>query len=438
MEVDFFINNSKIKDESGNELDISFLDKPLENIMIFNKYSIGNEFNNNKSLEFHKVDYAYSNEIFGKNIKIGIVDSGLDRKHIDFKAKVKDGMDYGKEKYKIENIGNHGSHVGGIVSANFNYNGIHGFSFLSELFDFRVFNNNGNWTASDQQMGEMTGIAIQKEINILNNSWGYQGHYIDGKKYYNESWSDYNINTFLSSQEVSGYLRNHNIVNLFSAGNDSHTSPGILAGLPLIHNEVSQLWICVVASDKDGKEAYYTNRAGIANLWTITGHGGDYYTDGGILSVQSNGTYLKMQGSSMACPVISGGLALIMSKFLNNPEYPEMSPQLCVDRLFQTADYNNLKAGISDNEDILKKDYDRGKFYEYKDASDMTLDQKKKIFGYGKMNLKAALQDMNQDQFNQLKNFSEDRKNKINQLSKSLKSSNKKFMNSIDKDRILL
>ena len=438
IEIDFFVNNSIIKDESGEVVDIAFLDKPLEHLMIFNKYLIGDEFNNNLGLTFHKANYAYSNNIYGKDIKIGIVDSGLDRNHIDFNAKINDGFDYGGENYEIKNIGNHGSHVGGIVSANYNNNGMHGFSFLSKLVDFRVFNNQGYWRASDSQMGEMTNIAKQQNINIINNSWGYVGHFIDGKKYYNGSWVDYNINTFLSSQEVSGYLSDHNIVNIFAAGNDSYTNPGILPGLPLIYNQVSQLWICVISTDKDGNEAYYSNRAGLANLWSISGHGGDYYTDGGVLSVQSNGTYVRMQGTSMACPSISGGLGLIMNKFLNNNNYPEMTAQLCVDRLFQTADYTGLKAGISDSDDILKKDYDRGQFNEYKDVSELTINQKKEIFGYGKMNLESALQEMTETQFQELKDFSEDRKTQINQISVSIKNMSKKFMNSIDKDRVLL
>ena len=49
-----------------------------------------------------------------------------------------------------------------------------------------------------------------------------------------------------------------------------------------------------------------------------------------------------------------------MNKFLNNSNYPEMTPQLCVDRLFQTADYDGLRAGVSDSNDILKKDYSIG------------------------------------------------------------------------------
>ena len=156
------------------------------------------------------------------------------------------------------------------------------------------------------------------------------------------------------------------------------------------------------------------------------------------MSVESNGSYLKMQGTSMACPTISGGLALIMNKFLNNSSYPNMTPQLCIDRLFQTADYDGLKAGFSDSNDILVKEYNRSRFASYKDASELTLEQRKKIFGYGKMNLEEALQDMNSQQFQDLLDFSADRDSQIANLSANFKSTTNKFMNSVDKERILL
>lgn len=436
--IDFFMNQAIIKSKNNETINLVLDNEILNNILFFKNYINNIEYNNNKGLNLHKAYYSYQINNFGKDIKIGIVDSGLDRNHIDFKAKIQNGKDYGNENFDLKIIGNHGSHVGGIISANFDNinitNNVHGFSFLSTLYDFRVFNNQGNWTASNQEMKEMSQIASDKNINIMNNSWGYVNHYIDGKKYYHEKWSDYNINTFLADDEVSGYLNqgiNNQIIHVFSSGNESYTDSGIMGGLPVIHPELATIWINVVSCDENGKEAYYSNRAGISHLWTVTAHGGDYYTDEGVLSVESNGSYIKMQGTSMAAPTISGGLALIMNKF------PNLSHELCINRLFQTADYDNLMAGISDENDILIKDYNRSNFTNYKDASELTLEQKQKIFGYGKMNLEAALQDMNQDQIDELQEFANQRKNLINQISSQQKTTNNKFMNSIDKEKIL-
>merc|ERR1711871_1877595 len=113
-----------------------------------------------------------------------------------------------------------------------------------------------------------------------------------------------------------------------------------------------------------------------------------------------------------------------------------MTPQLCIDRLFQSADYNGLKAGISDSNDILVKEYNRSRFTSYKDASELSLDQKQKIFGYGNMNLEEALKDMDSQQIQDLLNFSADRDSQIANLSANFKTTTNKFMNSVDKERI--
>lgn len=444
VEIEYFNNNAIFKKENGEIYQVS-LEKQDLNIVLFKNYTQSVEYQNNEGLNLHNTNYSYQINNYGENIKIGVVDSGLDRNHSDFKAKIIDGQDYGNENYVITEVGTHGSHVGGIIAANYDQknvsNNIHGYSYLSSLIDFRVFNNSGYWTATNNNMKVLPQLAIEKNTNLLNNSWGYVGHYIDGKKYYRDNWSDYNINSFLSDDEVYGYLNSglqNNLINVFASGNDSYINPGIMAGLPIIYPQLKDLWICVISCDKQGKEAYYSNRAGIARLWSITGHGGDYYTDGGVLSVESNGSYLRMQGTSMACPTISGGLALIMNKFLNNSNYPSMTPQLCIDRLFQKSTYEGLKAGISDANNILAKTYDRGKFTEYKDASELTLEEKQQIFGYGKMDLEAALQEMDSDQFQELIDFSTERDNNIANLSAKIKSTTNKFMNSLDKERILL
>ncbi len=436
VEINFYSNNTEFKDDDDNILNLNFMDIAVAGISIYLKYEITNEYTNNPGLNLHNTLYAYQNEIHGSNIIIGVIDSGLDKNHSDFNNKIIDGKDYGNENFLIKNTGNHGSHVGGIISAN-NDNtnlGMHGYSFLSKLVDYRVFNNDGYWTASDLEMGQMSDDAVNKNIKIMNNSWGYELHYIDGKKKNLGVWEDYNVNTFLSYQEVNGYLNsglNNNIINVFAAGNDSYINPGIMAGLPAIYKDISQLWVSVISLDAYGKESYYTNRAGIANKWSISAHGGDYFTDQSVLSIESNGTYTRKQGTSMASPVVSGCLALIMNKF------PNLSPQLCLDRMFQTATYEGLKAGVSDNTNILVKTYDRDKFTQYKDSQDLTLEQKQQIFGYGKIDIEAALQDMNDQQLEELNQFSINRRDEIHNVSVNNIEKTGKFINSFNKQRIL-
>ena len=54
------------------------------------------------------------------------------------------------------------------------------------------------------------------------------------------------------------------------------------------------------------------------------------------------------------------------------------------------------------------------------------------------MNLEEALKDMDSQQFQDLLDFSADRDSQIANLSANFKSTTNKFMNSVDKERILL
>ena len=54
------------------------------------------------------------------------------------------------------------------------------------------------------------------------------------------------------------------------------------------------------------------------------------------------------------------------------------------------------------------------------------------------MDLEAALQEMDSNQFQELVDFSTERDKNIANLSDKIKSTTNKFMNSLDKERILL
>ena len=134
------------------------------------------------------------------------------------------------------------------------------------------------------------------------------------------------------------------------------TSPspegGAVARLPELrgHN------VAVVAVDTDGTIADFSNRCGIAGPWCIaapgTGITGAYF--GPI--VPTPGTFLvrkNLEGTSVAAPMVSGGLALMKHFFRS-----QLSNRALVTRLFATAD----KRGIygSDRSDGTSSIYGQG------------------------------------------------------------------------------
>lgn len=93
---------------------------------------------------------------------------------------------------------------------------------------------------------------------------------------------------------------------IFAAGNDNKDAKA----QPQSYEEV----ICVGSMGAAFKKAYYAN---YGDWIDMTAPGGDqsYGTEGMILSTGPNGKYVYMEGTSMACPHVSGVAALVVSKY---------------------------------------------------------------------------------------------------------------------------
>ena len=94
------------------------------------------------------------------------------------------------------------------------------------------------------------------------------------------------------------------------AGNDGNTSPHAIAGSCIYEDNMKELCVLVAALGTDGKIASYSNKCGIASNYCITAPGtsiqAPWYT--------SSTSYATISGTSMAAPMVSGGLALIKQK----------------------------------------------------------------------------------------------------------------------------
>lgn len=93
---------------------------------------------------------------------------------------------------------------------------------------------------------------------------------------------------------------------IFAVGNDNRD----IVAFPAAYNRV----ISVASMGPAFKRAYYSNSGSWVNM---TAPGGDqsYGTQGMILSTYPNNKYGYMEGSSMACPHVSGIAALVVSKY---------------------------------------------------------------------------------------------------------------------------
>ena len=205
----------------------------------------------------------------------------------------------------------HGTHVAGTISAvnnnGFAVCGIAGGTGNGDgvrLMSIQIFEGNDGCYSSDIAKGVK--YAADTGAVIINNSWGYDpGVYYGDNEY--ESWDSVLKDAFTYFKDkarLEGAMEGGLVV--FAAGNETYPE----SSYPGAYRD----YISVSAMSSDYKATYYTNYGPGVN---ICAPGGDA-TYAGWLTISSVSTtekdgYEYMQGTSMACPHVSGCAALAVS-----------------------------------------------------------------------------------------------------------------------------
>lgn len=251
--------------------------------------------------------YAYQKGYYGDNIGIAIVDSGL-TPHPDYRDRIIGWYDTIHNKNNPYDDNGHGSHVAGIAAGNGRLShGIYqGVAPRSNLIGLKVLNEKGNGSIHD----------ILKALH-----WIRQHHTAYGIRI---------VNISIGSNDVQSFQEDCSLV-----------------------QKVNELWdmgiVVVVAAGNHGPNPYTITAPGnsrkvitvgaiqLGNM-SIPTHSGtgptrscikkpDVVAPGfQIISccppLHGRGySYSRKSGTSMATPVISGGLALLLSR------YPDLSPR---------------------------------------------------------------------------------------------------------------
>jgi subtilisin family serine protease len=228
--------------------------------------------------------YAWPHSI-GSGVTVAVVDTGVDSSAQDLQGRITPGQSFldGVQGTDTQDQNGHGTHVSGIIAAVQNNGvGVSGVAPGASVEPLRVLDSSGRGTFDD--VASAFAYAGQNNIRIVNASLGGDS----------------------TSQTLETAVEDYpNTLYVVAAGNngtdnDGPSSPFYPCDLPEANV------ICVGATDQSDQLAGFTDYgAGSVDLFAPGVN---------ILSTWTGGEYAYADGTSMATPMVTGTLALMLAR----------------------------------------------------------------------------------------------------------------------------
>jgi len=247
--------------------------------------------------------WAYTTGSSGGVIEVAVLDTGIDYDHPDLKDNIAWGVSTlnGRVSTKPNSymdVNGHGTHVAGIIAALNNDIGVVGVAPGVEIYAIKVLGNGGIGRVSDIILGidqallGPDGVLDSDGDNIIVGDPDDDAAEVISMSFGGSS----DVNS-LHDALIDAY--NYGVVLVAAAGNEGASSPLYPAAYPEV--------IAVGAIDSNDTVPDWSNR-GVE----VSAPGVD------ILSTYPDDTYETLSGTSMACPHVSGVVALIQAIHYTN------------------------------------------------------------------------------------------------------------------------
>ena len=271
----------------------------------------------------------------GRGIVVAVLDTGVDYNHEALKDQMwvnrgeiagnqidddnngfiddVHGFDFESDEGDPMDGDQHGTHCAGIVGSSLNStNGAEGVAPGAKIMAIRIIGYEQMGFLSDAVAGIK--YAVDNGATVLSNSWRVY-----------RSWgsfnpSDENIALLRSAIEYAG---EKGAIFVAAAGNESKDLDGV-DGDPMFPGGFTGLsnLVVVAASDESGAPAYFSNYG--PGRVTVAAPGNE------ILSTVPGNGWESMSGTSMAAPLVAGGIARGLSASF-------LTPQVAVEKLISTS-----------------------------------------------------------------------------------------------------
>ncbi len=212
----------------------------------------------------------------GTGVKVAVIDTGIEYTHPDLDANYYGGHDFVNDDNDPMDDNGHGTHVAGIIAAEDNGIGVIGVAPHAQLYGVKVLNSQGSGTYSDIVAG--IDWAIQNGMDVISMSLGGSSGDTALEDILNQAYSAGMVIVAASSNDGTG-----------SISYPARYSTAIAVG----------------ATDSNDNLASFSNYGAEQE---VVAPGVSIY------STYTGNSYATLSGTSMATPMVSGVVALILSK----------------------------------------------------------------------------------------------------------------------------